>query len=585
MAHPPAKGSHVSQAQQTFSSRWGMMLAMLGMAVGTGNIWRFPRIAAANGGGSFLVAWVCFLLLWSVPLLLVEFSMGKATRYGTVGAFSRLIGRRFAWMGAWVAFTATAIMFYYSVVAGWTIRYFWAGVRGELQGEIPGSLWNAYAGSGWAVATHAVAMALGVLVVARGVRGIERATTVLIPSLFALVVLLAIRAVTLPGAEDGLAFLFTPDWSDLTNSRIWLEALTQNAWDTGAGWGLALTYAIYMRRTEDTALNSFLLGFGNNSVSLLAGIMVICTVFSVGPALAGRIAATPQGFEQAIAAYPGLSSRLEAGLRELEPGAAERAGAAVAEEEIPGFFANAAVPVETRLEVARATGALEAQPVAEAVLGSGNNGLTFIWVPQIFNTLPLGRVLTSLFFLALAFAALTSLISMIELATRVLVDGGMARSRAVGTVGAVGFLMGVPSALSMPFFDNQDFVWGVGLMLSGFFFAFAVVRYGVTRFREQFINSEHSDIRVGAWWDGLIYLVLVEAVVLMGWWLYQAVNFRDLGATFTPFSSFNVGTLLVQWGIALGVFLALNGWLARKTITEARGEPVPSEPVLDRQGG
>ena len=88
------------------------------------------RIAAANGGGSFLVAWVFFLLLWSVPLLLVEFSMGKATRVGTVGAFARLAGRRFAWMGAWVAFTATAIMFYYSVVAGWTIRYFWAGVTG-----------------------------------------------------------------------------------------------------------------------------------------------------------------------------------------------------------------------------------------------------------------------------------------------------------------------------------------------------------------------------------------------------------------------------------------------------------------------
>ena len=222
---------------QTFSSRWGMMLAMLGMAVGTGNIWRFPRIAAANGGGSFLVAWVVFLLLWSVPLLLVEFAMGKATRYGTVGAFTTLLGKRFAWMGAWVAFTATAIMFYYSVVAGWTIRYFWAGVTGELGGEIPGALWSDFAGSGWAVLTHALAMGIGVWVVARGVRGIEQATRILIPSLFFLVILLALRAVTLPGAEDGLAFLFTPQWSELTNARIWLEALTQNAWDTGAGWG------------------------------------------------------------------------------------------------------------------------------------------------------------------------------------------------------------------------------------------------------------------------------------------------------------------------------------------------------------
>src|SRR5690606_10020976 len=122
--------------------------------------------------------------------------------------------------------------------------------------------WNAYAGSGWAVMTHALAMGAGVWVVLRGVRGIEMAARILIPSLFLLVLLLAIRAVTLPGASDGLAFLFTPNWSDLANARVWLEALTQNAWDTGAGWGLALSYAIYMRQREDTALNSFLLGFG-----------------------------------------------------------------------------------------------------------------------------------------------------------------------------------------------------------------------------------------------------------------------------------------------------------------------------------
>ncbi|CAN5707446.1 hypothetical protein BH23GEM6_BH23GEM6_11440 [soil metagenome] len=548
---------------------------MLGMAVGTGNIWRFPRIAAANGGGSFLVAWVCFLLLWSVPLLLVEFSMGKATRYGTVGAFSKLIGQRFAWMGAWVAFTATAIMFYYSVVAGWTFRYFWASLTGELEREIPGALWSRFAESGWSVLTHALAMGIGVLVVARGVRGIERAATFLIPSLFILVVVLAVRAVTLPGASGGLAFLFTPNWSDLTDARIWLEALTQNAWDTGAGWGLALTFAIYMRRNEDTALNSFLLGFGNNSISLLAGIMVMCTVFSVGPALATQIAASPAGFERAITAYPGLERRLEAGIQEpAAMEAAQRFGIEIGDEAIPGFFANNAYPVEQRLEIARASGMLDGDQVAQAVLASGSNGLTFIWVPQIFQTLPFGRALTVLFFLALSFAALTSLISMIELATRVLVDGGLTRQRAITVVGSFGFVLGIPSALSMAFFDNQDFVWGVGLMLSGFFFAFAVVRYGVARFRDQFINTVSSDIRVGPWWDWAIYLVLIQAVVLMVWWIYQAIDLTDLGATFTPFSSFNVGTLLVQWAIALGAFLLLNRWLARKTVVEERGEQV-----------
>jgi NSS family neurotransmitter:Na+ symporter len=88
-----------------------MIVAMLGMAVGTGNICRFPRVAATNGGGSFLVAWVVFLLIWSVPLIRVEFAIGIATRFGAFCAFARIMGNRFAWMGAWVAWTAIAIMF------------------------------------------------------------------------------------------------------------------------------------------------------------------------------------------------------------------------------------------------------------------------------------------------------------------------------------------------------------------------------------------------------------------------------------------------------------------------------------------
>ncbi len=554
----------MSERPQTFTSRWGMMIAMLGMAVGTGNIWRFPRIAAENGGGAFLVAWVCFLLLWSVPLLMVEFALGKSTRSGPIGTFAKVLGKRYAWMGAWIAFTSIAIMFYYSVVAGWTIRYFWAGATGELQGEIPGALWSTYAGTGWAVFTHAIAMGVGVWVIMRGVRGIEIATRILIPSLFVLILLLAVRAVTLPGAADGLAFLFTPEWSDLADARVWLEALTQNAWDTGAGWGLALSYAIYMRQQEDIGLNSFLLGFGNNSVSLLAGITVICTVFSVGPRIATELAQTPAGFEQAIQTYPGLSAELEAALGDADLAAiGERHNIEVSPELVSGFFANAGVPAEVRLEIARESGLLDGSTVAEAVLGSGNNGLTFIWVPQIFDTLPFGRLLTSIFFLALAFAALSSLIAMLELASRVLIDGGMPRQRAVLLAGGLGFLMGVPSALSMAFFDNQDFVWSVGLMLSGFFFALAVVRYGARRFREELINVATSDLRIGRWWDLAIHLVLVQAVVLMVWWIYQATDFSDLAASFTPFSSFNVGTLVIQWGIAISVFVGLNRWLAR----------------------
>ncbi len=484
-----------------FSSRWGTMLAMLGMAVGTGNIWRFPRVAASNGGGAFLVAWVVFLLLWSVPLILVEFAMGKSTRRGPIGAFVGVAGPRFAWMGAWVAFTATAIMCYYSVVMGWTVRYLWGSLTRAVPMDSPeaaDAFWSAYVGSGAAVATHAVAITLGALVVARGVMGIERAARVLIPSLLVLVVVLVIRAVTLPGASAGLEFLFSPEWSDLLTARVWLEALTQNAWDTGAGWGLIVAYAVYLRRREDTTLNAFLLGFGNNSVSLLAGIMVLCTVFAIMPDSAGQI------------------------------------------------------------------------------VGAGNEGLTFVWVPQLFGQMPAGRFFMVLFFLALVFAAWSSLIAMIELASRVLRDAGVERTRAIMAVGALGFLVGLPSALSIDIFRNQDWVWGVGLMLSGFFFAFSVLRFGVDRFRTSMVNTEGCDLVIGRWWNVAIRLVAVQAVVLMGWWLWQAVDPSDLAATFTPFSTFNVGSVLVQWIVAITAFLLLNRWLVK--ISGAASAPAQDGP-------
>jgi NSS family neurotransmitter:Na+ symporter len=474
-----------------------MLLAMLGMAVGTGNIWRFPRIAASNGGGSFLVAWVVFLLAWSIPLLILEFAMGKGTRQGTVGAFAQTLGPKFAWMGAWVAWVATAIMFYYSVVMGWTIRFFVGTLTGEVPGATPTAFWEAFHSTPGALLTHLVAMSLGVFVVSRGVKGIEAAAKILIPSLIVLVIVLAVKALTLPGASAGLAFLFTPDLSELANYEIWIQALTQNAWDTGAGWGLVLTYAVYMRSNEDTALNAFVVGFGNNSMSLLAGIMVLCTVFSVMP------------------------------------------------------------------------------EAATEIVGAGNEGLTFIWIPQLFSMIPGGRFFQALFFLALVFAAWTSLVAMIELASRVLMDLGLQRGRAIAVVGIAGSLLGIPSALNLGFFQNQDWVWGVGLMFSGFFFAVAVLKYGVSQWRERFINQEGSDIRIGAWWDWAIRLVAVEAVVLAGWWLWSARG-EGFTATWTLFSSYNIGSVVIQSAVVLTVLILANRWLARAVAVEDGQGPDPN---------
>lgn len=491
------------QQREFFSSRWTLVLAALGMAIGTGNIWRFPRIAAQNGGGAFLIPWIIFLFAWSIPLIISEFAIGKKTRLGPAGAIGKLIGAKFTWMGMFVAFCTIAIMFYYSVVMGWCVKYFVAAVGGGLTSIDGRAYWDDFAAQpGQMLMYHFISMSIGAAIIYRGVTGgIEKATKLLIPLLGLLLVIAMGRAITLPGALAGLQFLFEPNFAKLADYKVWLEALSQSAWSTGAGWGLIMTYAVYMRAKEDVALNSFIAGLGNNSASLLAGMVVFPAVFALAPAL-GQVPETVLGDS-----------------------------------------------------------------------GPASTGLTFIWIPVLFQKLPAASLFMAVFFLALAIAALSSLIAMIELAARVFMDLGWSRQRAVLFVWILGLLFGAPSAVNLTFFQNQDWVWGVGLILSGFFVAFAVNKYGVSKFREQLINTEGSDLRVGRWFDFILrYLIPLQFVFLLGWWFYQAITSYDPTGWWQPFHTFSVGTCLFQWGVALLLFLVFNNTVFRRMTQISGGE-------------
>jgi len=153
---------------QRFSSRWGLLLSVLGIAIGTGNIWRFPRIVAQNGGekgaGAFILAWVIFLFLWSIPLIIAEYALGRKHRSGVVGIFKKAAGKKFTWMGAFVAFVSTAITFFYVVIVGWCIYYFIKMVSSPLPLTNEASLatWNNYQNSPWPFVFHVIAIGLGV---------------------------------------------------------------------------------------------------------------------------------------------------------------------------------------------------------------------------------------------------------------------------------------------------------------------------------------------------------------------------------------------------------------------------------------
>lgn len=338
-------------------------------------------------------------------------------------------------------------------------------------------------------------MGIGALIIYAGVvKGIERANMILIPSLFVLLLIACVRALSLPGAVHGLSFLFSPNLAKLGDYRTWLHTLSQSAWSTGAGWGLILTLAVYSHKRENPFLIATTVGFGDNLASLLAACAVIPTVFS--------------------------------------------------------FFSTQSFSHQKVLEVMKAD----------------NQGLTFIWIPNLFSKIPGGAFFLALFFLALSFAAFTSLISMIELNTRILMDTGLSRKKAVCVVGVMGFLFGLSSALIMGFFNNQDWVWGLGLMVSGLFFTVAVIKFGPRNFRQKVISSPDFKLRIGKWFDFIVVIFLpLQFLVMIGWWFWTSYT-DDPHKWFNIGSAFSVGTVLFQWAVAIVVFILINKIIAKKVL-------------------
>jgi NSS family neurotransmitter:Na+ symporter len=478
--------------RETFS-RWGIIFAGIGMAIGTGNLWRFPRIAAQYGGGAFMIAWIIFLFIWAIPLLTVELALGKKIRKGVIGSFGTMLGRNYAWMGTFVAFVTAAITFYYTVVTGWCIKYFFATCFHGLIRKEPIQYWESFTSSWEPVGFHFAAVFIGCSIIYFGVvKGIERANKILIPSLFILLMIAMIRSLTLPGALQGLNFLFSPNLSHLGNIKLWLNALSQAAWSTGAGWGLMLTLGVYSRKKENSFLTTATLGFGNNLASLLAAVTVIPTVFA--------------------------------------------------------FFAGQNMAQEKVLDIMK----------------QGNEGLTFKWIPILFSKIPSGNFFLALFFLALCFAAFSSLITQLELISRIFMDTGLTRKKAVVIVGACCFGLGLPSAISMGFFNNQDWVWAMGLVVSGSFFLILVLKVGPRKLREEVINRPGNKIRLGRWFDFLVtFLLPIQVIGMLVWWFWDSYS-KNPGNWWNIFSKTSIGTVLFQWAAALAVFIIFNKLITKK---------------------
>jgi len=494
---------------EQFSSRWGIVLASLGMAIGAGNLWRFPRLAGQYGG-AFLTLWVIFLLVWSIPILLAEFSIGKQYKMGTIGSYASIAGRRMTLGGFFITLCTLGIAFYYSVVTGWALQYVGlsfgnlfslAGGETSISGHLeedPAYLenfWNHIAnGNMLSVVLYVLAVISGIFLLIRGIQnGLEKANRILIPLLFLMLILISVLSLNMDNGVSGLEYMFSVDTKYFSDPTIWIEALSQSAWSTGAGWGLIMTLSSYSRNKEDVTLNTFIGGFGNNTASIMAAMAILPAVFALSPSEAEAI----------------------------------------------------------------------------TYLQAGNQALTFTIIPELFSTFPGGAFLSALFFLAFFLAAFSSLLPMLELFISNLMDLGLTRGKAGVRVLVFCVVFGFPSAWSLDICNNQDWVWGVGLIISGLFVIIAVIRYGPSKFKKTFIDTD-SDFRVNTtYFVSCMLINIALAVILVYWWLsrgYSSYPWFDENGNWNVLDIYSNASVVTQWVIILIAGIVLNNWLYKKIV-------------------
>ncbi|MFP3990842.1 sodium-dependent transporter [Streptomyces sp. E11-3] len=313
-----------NQPREQWGTRAGFLLAAIGSAIGLGNIWRFPAVAYGNGGGAFLLPYLIALLTAGLPLLIMEYTIGRKYRKSPPAAFRRL-ARPAEAIGWWQVGISFVIATYYAVILAWAVRFVgfsvgqqWgADPEGFLFGDFlrvaekPGAMSEYVPGVLWPL----IAVWVVVLVIlAFGVRrGIEASNKIFIPLLVVFFLILVVRALTLDGAEIGLDAFFSPDWDSLTDGSVWVAAYGQIFFSLSIGFGIMVTYASYLRRRADLTGSALVAGFANSSFELLAGIGVFATLGFMAASTGGEIGDVSGGLGLAFVAFPTIISEMPAG--------------------------------------------------------------------------------------------------------------------------------------------------------------------------------------------------------------------------------------------------------------------------------
>ncbi|WP_028610116.1 sodium-dependent transporter [Paenibacillus harenae] len=455
------------EQREQWGSRVGFILAAVGSAVGLGNIWRFPYVVYENGGGAFLIPYFFALLTAGIPILLLEFGVGRKGRGSAPLSLSRL-SRKFEWLGWWQVLICFVITTYYVAVIAWAISYFFFSFNLSWGEDTKAFLFGTYLGtpvdavteSGWnlgGLQWHILIPLIAVwagayFILYRGVKkGIEKISKIFMPILFVVMILIVIRAVTLPGAAVGLDHLLTPDFGKIlpgflggTNPEwhsVWMAAYGQIFFSLSIAFAIMITYSSYLNKKQDINNSGFIMAFSNCGFEFLAAIGVFAAI---------------------------------------------------------GFMA-----VSTGSEV-------------KDVAASGV-GLAFVVFPKIINAFPaLNGTFGALFFLSLVIAGFSSLISIVEVLIAALMDKFRLSRRT-----AVNWVVGICALASLVYttgagivlLDIVDhFINNFGIVIAGLFEVILIGWFtNITRIREE--NNLVSDFRVGAWWN--IMIIGVTPLILL----------------------------------------------------------------------
>ncbi|MBM3326892.1 MAG: sodium-dependent transporter [Calditrichaeota bacterium] len=280
--------------REHWGSRTAFIMAAGGSAIGLGNIWKFPYITGVYGGAAFVMWYLFSILMIGLPVMLIEYAIGRRTQRSPVGAFKALAPGTFYWLiGAMGVLAGFIILSYYSVIAGWTLAYIFKALFGGFAGfhspEVARQAFEAYATHPIRpLLTHAVFMFLVILIVYQGVKkGIERWNSILMPLLAVIVIVLAVRGITLKGVEahlsalNGLKFLFAPDFTKLTGNGM-LVAMGHAFFTLSLGMGAMLTYGSYLSERENLIKSALWVIVMDTAFALLAGVAIFTTVFALG---------------------------------------------------------------------------------------------------------------------------------------------------------------------------------------------------------------------------------------------------------------------------------------------------------------